>query len=317
MERMINEDLVSVVVIPTHPLATLRKTLSSLLEQTYQNLEIILVDTCENLQLTEEIQQATKQYHHIHYIQVKDTKSKVEPYNKGVEKAKGKYIVLAKLEDVFAPTCIEKQLDALKKDEEAVMVCADMEAKKITGEKVYTSYYQHFGVKVYEEDQTGHLIQGNFVLGNTLCFKKEIVEATFPIPQQLAYEDWWLAFTASIQGKILYINEVLVNHYLSEEEINDLHGMKNFMKYRVEVAHANTYYYAAMTKYCREHKQHYLAIIQPMELRDKLISEYKLTKRLQYYFSEASCRCRRKIRMKERFKIWAYVCFGPYLLIIK
>lgn len=308
---------VSVLVIPTHTRNTLNHTLNSLFKQTYQDIEIILLDKGESTQLTQDMLQASQHYSNIIYVEVKDKQSPVASYNEGIEKASGDYIVIAKLDDVMDEKRIERQVAYLEASSDTVMVCADMEGISALEGKAYASYYQHHRLKVYEEDQTTHLIQSNFVLGNTLCFNKNLQDVMFPIPTTLDYEDWWLAFTASLYGKIHYMDEVLVTHYISEEENGDFITRKKFINYRVGIAASNAKYYAEMVEYCRKHKQHYLAVIQPIGLRDQLISEYRLSKRMEYYFSEAVCKCRRKIRIKERLKIWAYLWCGPYLLIIK
>lgn len=319
MTQIIKEDnsLVSVVVVATGAQTSIRKTIGSLLEQTYQQLEVILVDSGLDAQVTAEMQMASGQYAHMHYVLATEGESKIKPYNEGIARAKGQYIALLKVGDVMHPQCIAKQLNYLEQHPKAVMVCADMKACKKSEEEIYSSYYNHHKIRVYQEDQTAHLIQSNFVLGNTLCLRKSIVDSVFPIPEVLDYEDWWLALTASIQGNIGFIDQVLLTHYISEETIEEQLGRQKFMKHRVQVAQSNAKYYEAMIAYCREHKQHYLAIIQPMELRDKLISEYSLKRRMTYYFSEATYRCRRKIRLKERMKIWAYLWCGPYLLLVR
>ncbi|MGL5675489.1 MAG: glycosyltransferase [Cellulosilyticaceae bacterium] len=319
MTQVINENntMVSVVVVAAQPHLSIRKTIASLLEQTYQHLEIVLVDTGMEPQVSEEMQMASNQYAHMHYVQVSGEASKMAPYNRGMMKTSGQYITLLKAGDVLQAECIEKQLAYLQQHSQSVMVCADMKGLKKSEEEVYSSYYNYHKIRVYEEEQTAHLIQSNFVLGHTLCMRREVVHAVFPIPETLDYEDWWLALTGSIQGHIGYIDEALVTHYLSEETVEELLGRQNFMKHRVQVAQSNAKYYEAMVDYCRAHKHHYLAIIQPMELRDKLMSEYSVKKRMDYYFSEATYRCRRKIRFKEKMKIWAYLWCGPYLLLLR
>ncbi|MGL4362371.1 MAG: glycosyltransferase [Cellulosilyticaceae bacterium] len=315
--KQISNPQVSIVVVAQKNGGVLKRSIDSILAQTYQYVEVILVDDGKCNQITLDMQRADSQYQHMHYVKCDAKDSYNQVYNEGIEKATGTYIAILKLGDVMENTCIEKYVQYLQSNTDAVMVYSDMSGVKIDGDSVYESYYNHYKIQRFEEEQTAHLLQSNFVLGHTLCMRSSIKDAILPVPNELKYEDWWIAVTGSIRGKIGFINQVLITHYISDDCIEKEKGRKHFMKQRVEVAKANADYYDAFINYCRTYKLHYLAVIQPMALRDRLMSEYSLRRRWQHYYSEATYRCHRKIRMKERIKIWAYLWCGPYLLLIR
>lgn len=308
--------LVTIIVSADHQGLSMQETFQSVLEQTYQNLQIILLNDLKDIQLTEQMRQANRQHSHVTYIEYEGNEGLMYGYNLAIQQAQGAYIALLKVGDIMDPKRIEKQLNRLETHSEEVLTCGDMEGVDAMGKVCHPSYYQHNRIKVYEEDQTNHLIQTNFVLGNTLFFRREIIEALFPISTQLPYEDWWIGVGASIQGKVHYMDEVLGKYRIDAEEKQQL-GRIGFMKQRVEIAKMNALYYKAFMEYFRTNRYHYLAVVQPMELRDVLMSEYSLKRRMAYYYSEATYRCRRKIRMRERMKIQAYLWLGPYLLLVK
>ncbi len=74
----------------------------------------------------------------------------------------------------------------------------------------------------------GNLIRGrcnlaflfyNCVSGNTLMFKREIVDSVLPIPKEALYHDIWIAFVASTLGTIDFIEEPLTLYRRYSEQV--------------------------------------------------------------------------------------------------
>lgn len=114
------EALVS-VVIPTYNRADrLEKAVRSVLEQTYSNLEVIVVDdgsTDHTRQVIEEIQDLR-----LHYVWQKNSGACVAR-NYGVTQARGSYIAFHDSDDIWYPDKLEKQMKQLQKKKADVIVC--------------------------------------------------------------------------------------------------------------------------------------------------------------------------------------------------
>lgn len=104
------------VIIPTYKgMNSLSRTIDSVINQTYNNIEIIVVD--DNGKYTVESQKTydiVKNYKNVIYIQHVNNMNGAVARNSGIQKASGKYICFLDDDDLILPTRIEKCVNALK-----------------------------------------------------------------------------------------------------------------------------------------------------------------------------------------------------------
>lgn len=107
-DKLSKEPLVS-VIIPTYNRAgIIRRTIESVMGQTYQNLDIIIVDDASQ-DNTEEVVKAI-QDERIRYIRNVKNQGASITRNNGVEAARGEYVAFLDSDDVWLPNKIELQL---------------------------------------------------------------------------------------------------------------------------------------------------------------------------------------------------------------
>ncbi len=131
----ISKPLVSVVIPTYNREETLPLAIDSALAQTYENLEIIVVDDCSTDGTMELIK--TKYAEDIQLIQHTENRGGSAARNTGINAASGKYIALLDSDDEWAPQKIEKQV---------------LRLEELSGEWVaaYTDYYQTRQSKLIE-----------------------------------------------------------------------------------------------------------------------------------------------------------------------
>ena len=104
------------IIIPCYNYANfLHKSLDSVLEQTYSNIEIILVDDGSTDNTRDIIH--TKYLNKVKYI-YQENKGASAARNKGMDMATGEYIAFLDADDFFAPTSIKDRLDILQNNSE-------------------------------------------------------------------------------------------------------------------------------------------------------------------------------------------------------
>lgn len=106
--------LVSVVMATYKRQETLKKALESLVSQTYDKVEIILVDDNANREWNikvEEIVNEISKIHPIVYIQNETNKGSAETRNIGIRKALGDYITFLDDDDIYLPNKIKNQVE--------------------------------------------------------------------------------------------------------------------------------------------------------------------------------------------------------------
>jgi glycosyltransferase involved in cell wall biosynthesis len=106
-----NQPIVSVIIPTYNRTDFLKLTLESVLNQTYQNFEIIVVDdgtpNDKNMLLCQKIDK-------VKYIKIENSGGPAKPRNVGIHEAKGKYIAFVDDDDMWMPNKLEKQVAVLE-----------------------------------------------------------------------------------------------------------------------------------------------------------------------------------------------------------
>lgn len=124
-------DLVSVIITTYKRPEFLKRAIDSVLAQTYNNIELIVVDDNEpdgefRRETEKLIMTNFSNEERLHYVKMPSNSGSCPARNKGVSLSKGKYINFLDDDDVFLPTKIEKQMrlfDSDTNEELAVVGC--------------------------------------------------------------------------------------------------------------------------------------------------------------------------------------------------
>ncbi len=109
------------VIVPTYNRADLiSETIESILNQTYKNIELIIVDdgSTDN---TEKVIRKFKD-NRIKYIKTGYSGVPARPRNIGIKKAKGEYIAFLDSDDMWLPEKLEKQIKVFQASDETAML---------------------------------------------------------------------------------------------------------------------------------------------------------------------------------------------------
>ncbi len=121
---MINQPLVSVIIPCYNCEKTIKNTISSVLNQTYTDYEIIIIDDLSRDDTEKICREITKLYSNVEYFKLdKNSGGPSYPSNFGVSKANGEYIAFLDHDDVWLPTKLEKQINLIKRDRLDMVSC--------------------------------------------------------------------------------------------------------------------------------------------------------------------------------------------------
>ncbi|MFB6226503.1 MAG: glycosyltransferase family 2 protein [Candidatus Paceibacteria bacterium] len=118
-----NKDLVS-AIIPTYNCAPwIQEAIESILNQTYKNIEIIIIDdgSTDN---TKEVLEPYIKKNKIKYF-YQENQGSAKARNKGVKKAQGEYIAFLDADDIWLPKKTEKQIKSIKKHPKIKLVISN------------------------------------------------------------------------------------------------------------------------------------------------------------------------------------------------
>ncbi|WP_281231896.1 glycosyltransferase family 2 protein [Flavobacterium gelatinilyticum] len=105
--------LVSVIITTYNRTFYLKKAIDSVFNQTYKNLEVIVVDDGT---IGDENQNLCSEYNSITYLKIKNSGGPCKPRNEGIKISKGKYIIFLDDDDIWEPNKIEVLQDVLEKN---------------------------------------------------------------------------------------------------------------------------------------------------------------------------------------------------------
>ncbi len=205
---MNSTDLIS-VIIPTYNRAILiKRSAESVLNQTYKNLELIIVDdgSTDN---TKEVVDSLKD-NRIVYIK-QENQGAGAARNKGIDIAKGEYIAFQDSDDVWHLDKLEKQINVLKQNNADIVFC-----KQITfGNLRKKILPKHFKEGFLEKRMLpiGFLLQG--VCGKAQIFKHNL----FNIKLQTS-EDFEIMLRIHQNYSIYCIDEPLFDYHVQKDSIS-------------------------------------------------------------------------------------------------
>ncbi|BCB05657.1 glycosyltransferase family 2 protein [Bacillus sp. KH172YL63] len=198
------------IIIPFYNCEYVDQAILSVLNQTYQNIELIVVND-GSTSYTEKIYPFL---HHINLYIEKTNGGTGSALNKGIEYATGEYFAWLSADDIYAPDKIEKQLKYM--ESVAADICHTAYSLIDENDHVLTpSIGKHFEDRLSFLNQ---LKQGNFVNGSTIMMKMDVLDQIGVFNESLLYTqdyDLWLRILR--QYSFSYLDEPLIQYRVHEE----------------------------------------------------------------------------------------------------
>lgn len=162
---------ISVIVSVYNTEKYIEKCLDSLLNQTYSNIEIVVINDCSTDGSLKILKKYAKKYDNMILIENKENKGLSYSRNVGLEKATGEYIGYIDSDDYVDPTYYEQMMKAIKKEKSEIAI-ADMKIVYEDG-----SFPDYVSKGCNGEVNTLNIIKNG--LAASACnklFKREIIE---------------------------------------------------------------------------------------------------------------------------------------------
>ncbi|MCI8412249.1 MAG: glycosyltransferase family 2 protein [Clostridia bacterium] len=199
------------VIIPTYKRSeTLERAIKSIEDQTYPNIEIIVVDDNADFpEYREKNRQIVKKHEKVIFVENKNNLGGGLARNEGIKIAKGKFVAFLDDDDEYLPEKIEKQYNLYKKlknDNIAMIYCY---AKMINVDKsTYTRKVDFEGIPIIEN-------VNNCIAATSWWFcPKEKLEAVGGFEDISSRQDASLLLKFLLNGYEIYrVPEILLNYY--------------------------------------------------------------------------------------------------------
>lgn len=211
-------ELISVIVAAYNIEAYIERGIRSICEQTYRNLEIIVVDdgsTDETGQILDELAEKDARIHIIH----EDNGGLAHARNTGIARAAGSYIGFVDGDDWIDPDMYEKLFSALQDKKADIAVCRYRQISRTHSldESVDRAvlFEGQEALQAYVEERKEYAIQN--AAWNKLYRKELLVENLFP--EGRWYEDIVFATKALARAeRCIYLDIAMYNYIIDREE---------------------------------------------------------------------------------------------------
>jgi glycosyltransferase involved in cell wall biosynthesis len=218
------EPSVSVVVPNYNHARFLKRRIESVLRQTYQDFEMILLDDCS----TDESREILAQYADDARVRIElneaNSGSTFKQWNKGVGMARGKYVWIAESDDFADERLLERLVGLLEKDERVVYaycrswsVAEDDRLLNMTEPEVdardLARWSEDYCAEGREECRL-YFARNNVVANaSAVVFRKAVYDAVGGADESLKLcGDWKLWAGMALRGMVAYVSEPL-NYY--------------------------------------------------------------------------------------------------------
>ena len=128
------KELVSIITPAYNCAKFIGESIDSVIKQTYENWEMIIVDDCSTDNTDEIINKYTADAR-IKYIKLKENAGAANARNRAMQEAQGKYMAFLDSDDIWRKDKLQKQIDLMKKNDYNI-VCSSYEHINEKGEKI-------------------------------------------------------------------------------------------------------------------------------------------------------------------------------------
>ncbi|KKF42410.1 hypothetical protein AF63_05100 [Streptococcus uberis Ab71] len=229
-------ELVSVILTTyKRPVKILKKAIDSVLNQSYTNIELIIVNDCPNYNENDLIEKLIRSYQEkkLIYIVNKGPHGANYARNLGVNESHGSFISFLDDDDYWDETRIEIFSNYF--DNNTALIYSDMIMFNSSSSKISKRTLPQ------EDKQLEILLYDNFLGGfsNVMINKKALLHSGGLNEQMKSYQDQELWLRILPLGKIIYVNKPLTYYRISDESIsnnnlNKIQGLNSLLKINKE-----------------------------------------------------------------------------------
>jgi teichuronic acid biosynthesis glycosyltransferase TuaG len=207
------DHLVSIITPNYNGVAFLAQTIKSVLDQTYTNWEMIIVDDCSNDNSSAIVQRYAENDKRIKFTQLEKNAGAAITRNKAIELAQGAYIAFLDSDDLWLPDKLEEQLRS-------------MEAKKST--------FSHTSYALFDEKNNPlntrticsewitnkDLVKYNWIGTSTVMYNAAVLGKHY-MPDLRNRQDWalWLRLI-KYSGEALFVDKPLTKYTVRSNSVS-------------------------------------------------------------------------------------------------
>jgi glycosyltransferase involved in cell wall biosynthesis len=211
--KIFEKGLVSVVIPSFNREETITSCINSILTQTYQSIEVIVVDDCS--QDNTEAVIASIQDGRVYYYKLEKNQGACFARNYGAKLSRGEFIAFQDSDDIWYTDKLQKQYAFLQSTGNDFVFCG----MKRIGTDGNSSYYPQ-NLENFSGDFFARILEDNCISTQTMFMKREVMNSvTFDISFK-RFQDWDFALRVAKICKVGYLPEALVESTVQTNSIS-------------------------------------------------------------------------------------------------
>ena len=232
-----NSPLVSVLIPAYNHEKYVQETIKSIINQTYQNIELIVVDDGSKdltwAKIQELKEECEKRFVKVHF-ETKENEGTCKTLNRLLENAQGDFVYIIASDDLAKPQAIEKEVEFLLKNPDYSLCVGDNE---LIDSESRVCYWDKKRNIIYTKNKANFKTFGEFLskvvakfpltsknfgrydifylknyVPNGYLIRKSIFDTIGYFMPEAPLEDWWLMLQISKYAKMKYLNEILFSY---------------------------------------------------------------------------------------------------------
>lgn len=242
---------VSVQIITKNRAKLLPLAIESALNQTYKNLEIIIIDNNSTDKTEELVKRYISMDTRIKYFRVVESWDITKTRNYAISKSAGKYIAILDSDDFWlSEEKIEKQVNFLQKNTDYAVIgtnhiFVDIHNKEIQIKKHLGEYK-----KTDEEIKERLLIKNQLLHSSTLINKQVLQEVGGYDERYSIWEDYALFLKIGREYKIANLPDIMTAYRKHSDNVSSLNKIKNLVVLAHIIFENRAFYPKAFTSLC-------------------------------------------------------------------
>ncbi|MBC7407505.1 MAG: glycosyltransferase [Arcicella sp.] len=205
----------------------IEECLQSIINQTYKNIELIIVDDF-SVDKSREIMLIFSQKNiGINCIFNKYNVGNCRSFNQALKIAKGKYIIDLSTDDVLKPNKIEEQVKKFEESEDIGIVFSD--AEYIDEYSNWLGIFYKKNQRIPEGNIYEEILKKSFIMPSSMMIRKSILDKLGGYDENLSYEDFDFWVRSSRRYDYAYVPQILVQQRI----LNGSHSTKFTQKHNI------------------------------------------------------------------------------------
>lgn len=225
--------LVSICIPVYNGEKTIVETLQAVMNQTYEEMEVIVVDNCSEDKTYEIVQNLQKVDDRIRLYRNESNLGMAGNWNECLKHVQGEYVHFVCADDILRKDCIEKKMNLVEKESDIVMVFSASEIINDNGEMIMSRHEFKYDCCVDGQRLAKKSYHQKNLFGepSNVLIKKRIIDKVGEFARNTFYAtDWDMWIRVASQGKVGYINLPLMQYRISAQNETSKYNFKKFLE---------------------------------------------------------------------------------------